>query len=86
MKWLQIIISIAEIVVPFLAKARKARVEKELQIVTTGIEKFSKSASSEGKGKVVKGIICDLALETGIAKRLHRRIKDYETRIWKKLF
>lgn len=86
MKWLQIIISIAEFVIPFLAAAKRARVEKELEIVTTGVEMFSKSDSSGGKGKIVKGMIYDLAVESGVKGRLHKRVKDYEARIWKKLF
>ena len=86
MKWLQIIISIAEIVLPFLAKIKKDRAEKELEVLSTGIEAFSKAEHSSGKGKVLKGIVCDLAVNNGVAKRLHKRIKDYETRIWKKLF
>jgi len=86
MKWLQIAISLAEMLIPLLGWAKKIQVEKELEIVSTGVEMFSKSESSEGKGKVVKGIIYDLAVETGIKSRLHKRIKDYETRIWKKLF
>lgn len=86
MKWLQIIISLAEMLIPLLGWAKKVQVEKELEIVSTGVEMFSKSESSESKGKVVKGMIYDLAVESGIKSRLHRRVKDYETRIWKKLF
>lgn len=86
MKWLSLILTVAEYLIPFLAKIGKNRVAKELEIVTTGVEKFSKSESSGDKGKVVKGIIYDLAVESGIKKRLHKRVKDYEDRIWKKLF
>lgn len=86
MKWLSLILTLAEWLIPFLAKVGKDRVAKELEIVTTGVEMFSNSESSEGKGKLVKGIIYDLAVESGIKSRLHKRIKDYETRIWRKLF
>lgn len=72
--------------IPLLGWAKKIQVEKELEIVSTGVEMFSKSESSGDKGKVVKGIIYDLAVESGVKSRLHKRIKDYENRIWKKLF
>lgn len=86
MKWLSLFLTIAEYLIPFLAKIGKDRVAKELEVVTTGVEKFSKNESAGDKGKTVKGVIYDLAVQSGIKTRLHKRIKDYETRIWKKLF
>lgn len=86
MKWLKIIVTIVEYLIPVLAKVGKDRAVKQLEVVTTGVEKFSKSATAGDKGKAVKGVICDLAIQTGIAKRLHKRIKKFESTIWKKLF
>lgn len=86
MKWLEIIISVVEIVLPFLAKIRKKRVEKELEVVTTGIEKFSKYEDPVDKGKLLKGMIRTLAQESGIEKRLQKKIKKFEGRLWKKIF
>jgi len=86
MKWLSLILTVAEYLIPFLGKIGKNRVANELKIVTAGVEKFSKSESAGDKGKAVKGMIYDLAVTAGIKDRLHKRVKDYEARIWKKLF
>ena len=85
MKWLKIIISIVEMVIPVWGLVKKNRVEKEVEILTTGIEQYSKTELSQDKGKVLKGIVRDLAVSTGIHGRLHKKIEKFEERIWKKL-
>ena len=86
MKWFSLLLTVVEYLIPVLAKIGKNRAAKQLEIVSTGVEMFSKSEAAGDKGKAVKSMIYGLAVESGIKSQLHKRIKDYETRIWKKLF
>lgn len=86
MKWLNIIGSILEILIPVLGHLGKKKVVRELEVVATGVEKFSKAETSSGKGKILKDTIRTIALTSGVEGRLRKRIDDWQTRLWKKIF
>lgn len=81
-KWVKIIAEVLEWVLPLWSKYKKNKVEKELEIVTTGVQAFSKSNGAEESGQRLKHIIKGLAQVSGVEKRLHKRIKKYEEKLW----
>jgi len=86
MKWLSVLKTILEIVIPLLGHLGKKNVEKELEVVATGVEKFSQSPDSAGKGEVLKQTIHDLARVSGVEDRLNKKVKKWEERLWNRVF
>lgn len=86
MQWLKILKSILEIAIPLFGYLGKKKVEKELEVVATGVENFSRASDSAGKGDILKKTIHDLARISGVEDRLNQKVKKWEERLWNKVF
>lgn len=82
---LSIVAVATPIVVAVLNWFGKKKAAKEVLILSTGIEKFCKSESDPLKRAALKTTIRKLAEESGIEKRLNKKIKKFQDRLWKKI-
>lgn len=80
---IKIILECLTIVGPIL---KIPKLEKEVEIMATGIEGFSRDPSASGKGKILKKLIHDLARDSGVEDHLSKKLKKWETGLWKKIF
>jgi len=80
-KWLGIIKTIIEIVIPLIGHIKKHKAEKELEAVATGVEAFSMVPGHTDQGRAIKQFIRDIAEKEGVEQRLNKRIKRLESKL-----
>lgn len=62
------------------------KLEKTIEALSAGVEAFSQKTGNEVVGKKVKCYIQDFACNAGVENYLHKKIKKFTKRQWKKLF
>ena len=86
MKWLNIIKTILECLTIIGPIFKITKLEKEVKVLMTGVDRFSKAETSSGKGKILEDTIKAIALETGIEKRFHKKVRKFKARLYEKIF
>lgn len=86
MKWLKIIITILEYVIPALAKKGKDKLADELTIAQQTITVLSKDKPPEEKGRAVEEAIGNLKAVQNFKKRVSKKLDKAKDRFYKKLF
>ncbi len=86
MKWLSIIITILEYILPALAKKGKDKLAQELDVAKQTIKILSKDLSPEDKGQAVEDAVGDLKAVQDFKKRVSKKLDKAKDRLYKKLF
>lgn len=86
MKWLKILIALAEIFVPGLAKLGMNNLTDELTIAKQAMTVLSKDKTPEEKGLAVEEAIGNLKSVQNFKKRAMKKLDKAKARLYKKLF
>ncbi len=82
-KWVKIILECLTVIGPVL---KITKLEKTVEVLSTGVEAFSKEADNLAGGKRVKACIKAVAEAAGVEEYLHKKVKEFTALQWKKLF
>ncbi|MBA7632072.1 hypothetical protein ES703_39614 [subsurface metagenome] len=86
MKWLSIIITILEYVIPALAKKGKDKLAQELEIANKTIKLMSNNMSPADKGHFIEQAVGSLKSVRDFKKRVSKKLDKAKDRLYKKLF
>lgn len=86
MKWLSIILTILEYVIPALAKRGKDKLAQELDIARKTIVLMSNRMSPEEKGHFIEQAVGSLKGVKDFKKRVGKKLDKAKDRLYKKLF
>ena len=86
MKWLKIIIALAEIVIPGLAKAGKNKLADELEIAQGMLKTLTSKMTPEEKGRVLVETVGNLKVVKKFKKRVSNKLDKAQERWARKLF
>jgi len=86
MKWLNLIITILEYIIPALAKKGKDELAQELRIAKQTIKILSKDIPPEDKGRAVEEAVGNLKGVQNFKKRVCKKIDEAKKRFYKELF
>lgn len=86
MKWLKIIITILEYVIPALAKKGKDKLAQELDVAKQTIKVLFEPFSAEEKGRVIEQAVGNLKSVKNFKKRVGKKLDNAKNRLYKKLF
>lgn len=81
--WIKTILECLTIIGPLL---KIPKLEKTVEAMSTGIEAYSLHPENVSEGKRVKSYIRNAAEAAGVEDYLHKKVKKFTSRIWKKLF
>lgn len=84
MKWLKIIIALAEILIPGLAKAGKNKLADELEIAQGALKVATSSMSAEGKARLIADAVGNLKVAKKFKKRISNKLDKASVRLVKK--
>lgn len=86
MKWLKILLALAEIIVPGLAKAGKNKLADELEIAQGMLKTLTSKMTPEQKGRVLVETVGSLKVVKKFNKRISNKIDKAQERWARKLF
>lgn len=86
MKWLSLVITILEYIIPALAKKGKDKLAQELDVAKQTIKILSKDLSPEDKGRAVEQAVGELKCVKAFNKRVYKKLDKAKDRLYKKLF
>lgn len=86
MKWLSLIITILEYVIPALAKRGKDKLAQELTIAKQTIKILSKDMAPQDRGYAIEEAVGNLKSVQGFKKRVAKKLDKAKDRLYKKLF
>lgn len=86
MKWLKIIIALAEILIPGLAKAGKNKLADELEIVQGALKIATSNMNAEGKARLILDAVGNLKVAKNFKKRVSKKLDKAQDRLIKKFF
>ena len=86
MKWLKIIIALAEILIPGLAKAGKNKLADELEIAQGMLKTLTSKMTPEQKGRALVEAVGSLKVVKKFNKRVSNKIDKARERLARKLF
>ncbi len=86
MKWLSVIITILEYLIPALAKRGKDKLAQELDVAKQTIKVLSRDMTSEETGRAIESAIGGLKAVQSFKKRAIKRLDKAKDRLYKKLF
>lgn len=86
MKWLSLILTILEYLIPALAKRGKDKLAQELEVANKTIKLMSNGMSSEDKGHFIEQAVSSLKCVKDFKKRVSKKLDKAKARLYKKLF
>lgn len=86
MKWLRLIITILEYVIPALAKRGKDKLAQELEVAQHAIKVLAKDIPPEYKGRVIEEALANLTAVKDFKERVAKKLDKAKDRLYKKLF
>ncbi|MBA7607170.1 hypothetical protein ES703_14328 [subsurface metagenome] len=86
MKWLKIIIALAEIFLPGLAKAGKNKLADESEIALGMLKKLTSKMTPEEKGRLLVETVGNLKVVKKFKKRVSNKLDKAQERWARKLF
>lgn len=86
MKWLSLIITILEYVIPALAKRGKDKLAQELDVTKQVIKILTKDMTTVEKGHAIEEAVGNLKSVRGFKKRVAKKLDKAKDRLYKKLF
>jgi len=84
MKWIKIIIALAEILIPGLAKAGKNKLADELEVAQGALKELTSKLTPGEKASVIIRAAGDLRAVKQFKKRVSKRIDKAQDRLVKK--
>lgn len=84
MKWLKIIIALAEILIPGLAKLGKNKLTDELEIAQGALKALTGNMTPEEKGRVITDAVLNLKDVKAFKKRATNKLYEARDRLAKK--
>ncbi len=84
MKWLKILIALAEILIPGLAKAGKNKLADELEICQGALKAATSSMDKESKARLILDAVGTLKVTKDFKRRLSKKIGKAGDRLIKK--
>lgn len=84
MKWLKILIALAEIIIPGLAKAGKNKLADELEIAQGALKIATSTMNAEGKTRLITEAVGNLKVVKKFKKRVSNKIDKASVRLVKK--
>lgn len=85
MKWLKIIIALAEILIPGLAKAGKNKLADELEIAQGMLKTVTSKMTPEQKGRLLVEVVGSLKAVKKFKKRVSNKLDKAQERWARKL-
>lgn len=84
MKWLKILIALAEILIPGLAKAGKNKLADELEIAQGALKALTSKMTAGEKATVIFDAVGDLKVAKRFKKRVSNKLDKARDRLAKK--
>jgi len=81
MKWLKIIIALAEILIPGLAKAGKNKLADELEIAQGALKIATSNMNKDGKVRLILDVVGNLKVAKKFKKRVSEKLDKAKDRL-----
>lgn len=86
MKWLNLILTILEYVIPALAKRGKDKLAQELEVAKQTVKILTKDMSSADKARAIEEAVGNLKAVQNFKKRVSKKLDKAKERFYQKLF
>lgn len=86
MKWIKLVITILEYIIPVLAKKGKDKLSDELEIAKQTIKVLTVEMSPQDKGRAIEKAIHSLGFVKKFKGRAAKKLESAKFRLYKKLF
>lgn len=86
MKWLSLLITVLEYIIPVLAKKGKDKLKDELEIAKATINVLSKDVSPQVKGEAIEKAVHSLKFVQDFKERGLEKLDKAKARLYKKIF
>lgn len=86
MKWLSLLITILEYIIPALAKKGKDKLAQEFDVAKQTIKILSKDMTPQDKGYAIEQAVGNLKTVKDFKKRVCKKLDKAKDRLYKQLF
>lgn len=84
MKWIKLILQIAEWLLP--GNAGKGKLVEELAVAKEAIDVLSQNLPAKEKGRAIEKAVGNLKVVKGYKERVAKKLDKAKDRFWKKIF